>query len=122
MRWRGDLSADQEGEAENDPKAGIPVMLWPDVANELADDQPVPAPLFFGCHAFGAMLVAEARKGGELEGERARTEAVDGEEGLPLACGDREPRQRRATAHAQQHGMWSSTRNIRWTGDISTTK
>lgn len=84
-------------------------MLWPDVANELADDQPVLAPLLFGCHAFGVMLVAEGRKGGELEGERAKTEAVEGK-GLPLTCGDREPRQCRATAHAQQHGMWSSAR------------
>ncbi len=32
--------------------AGIPVMLWPDIANDLAHDHPVLAALLLGCDMF----------------------------------------------------------------------
>lgn len=41
------LSADQEGEAKDDAEARVPVMFWPDVANEPAHDHPVFAALLF---------------------------------------------------------------------------
>lgn len=93
-------------------------MLWPDVANKLAHDHPVLAALFFCRDMFWAMLVAEARRGGEMERQRgvARVEA-ETEEGFSLEGGPwrekERPRKCNVTADAHQHGMWSSTETAR---------